>query len=173
MEPHLRGSGAGARRVRWPLIVWLALGTGLGWLWLVAWMPGGWLRDLLQGGDGGPAWREPDKWAHAAAAMALAVWFTLGWRLALARRSLALPAVVAGLVALTDEWLQLLAPDRSFDWGDLVASSIGVLLAMPLAALVARPAGSGQQVEQPASDARRGARRGQVQDQAHRGPDRA
>jgi VanZ family protein len=81
-----------------------------------------------------------DKTLHVVAygvAAALMVWALRSRR---PHQPVWLPAVAgATILGVWTEILQLAAPERSFQWGDLVADGIGAVLGATLAALVLRP----------------------------------
>lgn len=114
------------------LIGWWVFTLFLLVMWMVAWLGGGTAlgRSLqaLYGVDAqiAPLWQRADAHMHALGGFLLTLWGAWGGRL-FTPVGFWLGPPVAVVVVIMDELLQLGQADRSFEWGDQIAGSIGIL----------------------------------------------
>ncbi len=127
------------------LAIWVVSGAALAALSVLAWLAAPTVHGLLDsvqfayGTGPGAAWPlRSDTHAHIVVALSLTLWFGLGCRLFAPRHMMWAAPALTVLVAQFDELAQLGTPSRSFDWGDLAADLVGLLLAVPLLLLLRR-----------------------------------
>lgn len=111
--------------------------------WL-AWARAGLVRGLIQqlqmayGLQPVPWWGWADAHLHLVVSLIGTLWFGCLCRLFAPRVGLWLPPVSMAVISLTDELMQRGLAERAFEWPDLAAEGIGILLAIPLLALLMR-----------------------------------